>query len=524
MFKFIFLNRFFTCLILTAGIFCFCSQVASAQRPGRYRPAVFTDPRRLEKIEATFAVADSLFRDYGQKNHYPGYAFGLVVDGKLVHATAFGYTDVEKKIPATPESMFRIASMTKSFTAMAILKLRDEGKLQLDDPADKYIPAMKQLHYLTKDATAITIRNLLEHGAGFPEDNPWGDRQLERTDEQLIQLVKNGISFSNIPGVAYEYSNLGFTLLGQIVSKVSGQPYEKYITENILKPLGMTGTRWEYSEVRSSKLAHGYRWLHQQWVEQPMLHDGAYGAMGGLITSIEDFSKYVAFHQSAWPPSDAPDEGPVKRSSLREMQHPWNFISLTPEFRYPDGRQCAIVSEYCYGLGWVKDCDDRVYVGHSGGLPGFGSQWRILSDYGIGIISFANLTYAGMGTINLQILDTIIQMAGLQPRQLPPSSILQERRDELMRMLPDWNHTDKAKIFAVNFLMDYSVDSLKSEARKIFTAAGRIIQVGDVVAENQLRGRFRLTGERKDILIAFTLTPENPPLIQAYSIKLTEKE
>jgi CubicO group peptidase (beta-lactamase class C family) len=508
-------------LLLAAGI---GMQKAYSQPNNSYQPPVFTDSDRMQKIEFTFPIIDSIFHTYAMQHHYPGFAYGLVVDGQLVHAGAFGYTDVEKKTPATVHSLFRIASMTKSFTAMAILKLRDEGKLQLDDPASKYIPEMKGLHYLTADASPITIRNLLTHAAGFPEDNPWGDRQLQDSDAELMALVNKGISFSNVPGVAYEYSNLGFTLLGHIVSKVSGMPYEEYITKNILQPLGMNSTEWEYTKVPPQQLAHGYRWLNEQWVEQPMLHDGAYGAMGGLITSIQDFSKYMALHQTAYPPSNDKDNGFVKRSSLREMQHPWNISTLSSSYTYPSGRTCATVAAYCYGLRWMKDCDDRVYVGHSGGLPGFGSNWQILPEYGIGIVSFANLTYAGTSTANLQVLDTLIALAHLQPRQLPPSPILQQRRDELVKILPDWSNATNSTIFAENFFMDYPLDSLKKEAAIIFADAGKIIKVNDVVPQNQLRGTFILEGEKKNIAVTFTLTPENPPLIQEYHIKAVEKK
>ena len=508
-------------LLLLAGV---CMQKAYSQSNNEYSPPVFTDSNRIQKIEAAFPVMDSIFHTYAAQHHYPGFAYGLVVDGQLVHSGAFGYTDVEKKKPATVTSLFRIASMTKSFTAMAILKLRNEGKLHLDDSAATYIPEMKSLHYFTTDAAPITIRQLLTHAAGFPEDNPWGDRQLQDSDTELMALVNKGISFSNAPGVTYEYSNLGFTLLGHIVSKVSGMPYEAYITKNILQPLGMNNTEWEYTKVPSPQLAHGYRWLNEQWVEQPMLHDGAYGAMGGLITSIEDFSKYMALHQTAYPPSNDKDNGPVKRSDLREMQHPWNISSLSPSFIYPDGRVCATVAAYCYGLRWMKDCNDRVYVGHSGGLPGFGSNWQVLPEYGIGVVSFANLTYAGTSTANLQVLDTLIALAQLQPRQLPPSAILQQRRAELMKVLPGWNNAQSSNIFAENFFMDYPLDSLKKEAATIFADAGKIVKVNDVVPQNQLRGTFTIEGERKNIEVTFTLTPENPPLIQEYHIKEVEKK
>jgi CubicO group peptidase (beta-lactamase class C family) len=484
-----------------------------------YTKPVFTDTARLQKIQAALPLVDQLFKEYAAKNHYPGMAYGLVVDGKLIYTGYYGYTDVDKKIEVGSASDFRIASMSKSFTAMAILKLRDEGKLKLDDPVYQYIPGFKNQQYPTKDATPVTIRMLLSHAAGFPEDNPWGDRQLADSDEELLVLINKGISYSNNPGGNYEYSNLGFATLGYIINKVSGKPYEQYINEHILAPLGMKNTYWEYTKVPSAQLAHGYRWLNDGWVEQPLLHDGSYGAMGGMITTIEDFSKYVALHLSAWPPSDDKETGPVKRSSLREMQQPWNISTFNAQFKYPSGRACPVVGAYCYGLGWLKDCEGREYVGHSGGLPGFGSQWRILPNYGIGIISFANLTYANAGLINLQVLDTLIALANLKPRQLVASSILNQRKNELIKLLPGWDNAAATGIFAQNFFMDYFPDSLRKEATAIFNKAGKIVSVKEMVPENGLRGYFIMEGEHTNIKVSFTLTPENPALIQAYNIE-----
>ena len=127
-----------------------------------------TTSKRLSDIEATFPVIDKIFKDYADKNHFPGFAFGLVVDGKLLHTSTTGFTELDKKIPVTTQSDFRIASMTKSFTAMAVLKLRDEGKLKLDDPVYLYISEMKGQSNLTTDAPVITVRHLLTHAAGFP--------------------------------------------------------------------------------------------------------------------------------------------------------------------------------------------------------------------------------------------------------------------------------------------------------------------------------------------------------------------
>jgi CubicO group peptidase (beta-lactamase class C family) len=477
----------------------------------------------IKNIEAAFPVIDEIFSSYARQNHFPGFVYGLVVDGKMIHTGSIGYTNISQKNLADSKSAFRIASMTKSFTAMAILKLRDEGKLKLDDPVSLYIPGMKGQKYLTTDATAVTIRNLLTHGAGFPEDNPWGDRQLAKTDNEFIAMIKNGISFSNNPGSKYEYSNMGFAMLGYIIKKVSGLSYETYITKNILETLGMMHTYWEYSKVPGNELAHGYRWLNEQWIEQPLLHDGTYGAMGGMITSIEDFSKYVSLQLSAWPPRNDDDKGPIKRSSLREMQFPWNISGFNAVYKYPGGRPCPLVTAYAYGLRWSKDCEGRVDIGHSGGLPGFGSNWKIMPDYGIGIISFSNLTYAPASLINTQVLDTLIAIAKLQPRQLPVSAILNQRKDELTNLLPEWKHPEATHIFAENFFMDYFPDSLRKEAITLFNKAGKIIQISELIPENNLRGSFIMKGENNDIEISFTLTPENPPLVQEYHIKERKK-
>jgi len=505
-------------IFITVAVLFLCTEVKAQKKIApvgfdtAYHPAVFPDAKRMDKIKQAFPVIDKIFKEYAEANHLPGVAYGLVVDGKLVHKGNIGYTDMEKKIPVTSSSLFRIASMSKSFASMAILKLRDEGKLNLDDAAYLYIPQLKNLKYPTADAPHITVRHLMTHGAGFPEDNPWGDRQLADTDKDLVEFLGKQISFSNPPDIAYEYSNLGFALLGKIVTNVSGMRYQDYIKKNIWEPLGMKTTTYEYADVAPDKLAHGYRWLNEKWNEEVLLHDtkdGSWGAMGAMISSIDEFASYMAFHLSAWPPNNAKDNGPIKRSSVREMHHPWRWNGFNPNFKYPNGRTCAITAAYSYGLGWLKDCDGKTYIAHSGGLPGFGSQWRIMPDYGIGIVSFANRTYSPMGFVNLKILDTIVRIAQLQPMQLPPSKILEQRKNDLIKILPDWNNAQQSGIFAENFFPDYPIDTLKKYARQLYAKAGNIISVKEV---------------KTDIEIYFTLSPENPPLIQEYHIREVPKQ
>ena len=320
-----------------------------------YSAATFAEADRLERVTKALAAADKIYKDYALENHLPAIAYGIVLDGVLVHSGAMGTINLNTRKPAETKSLFRIASMTKSFTAMAIMKLRDAGKLSLSDLAEKYATEMKTFKPLTKDAAKITIHNLLTMTAGFPEDNPWGDRQLEDTERDLVNFLNQGVSFSSVPGFQFEYSNLGYAILGNIITRVSGMPYQQYITNEILKPLGMNDTQWEYSKISKEKLAIGYRWEEEQWKEEPMLHDGSYGAMGGLITSIEDFSKYVALHLAAWPPRNDEDKAPLKRSSVREMQTPF-MPRLFAEAKGRDGSACPILFGYSYGLGYLQDC------------------------------------------------------------------------------------------------------------------------------------------------------------------------
>lgn len=464
---------------------------------------------------------DSIYQGFAEKSHAPGMVYGILYQGELVHVGYSGQGNLEQGQAVNEKTVFRIASMTKSFIGAAIVKLRDEGKLGLGDAVHQYIPEMNAQALLTKDAPDLTIRHLLTHAAGFPEDNPWGDRQLDIGDEELLALIKKGFSFSNSPGVTYEYSNTAFALLGYIIKQVTGQSYNDYVDNEILKPLGMNNTYWEYEKVPENQLALGYRWVNGEWVKQPMLHDGAYGAMGGLMTSMEDFAKYALFHLEAWPARDDGDKGPVKRSSLREMQHPWNFNNLNTANTY-DGVACPITSAYGYGLRWTHDCLGRTMVGHTGGLPGFGSNWLVLPAYGLGVICFGNVTYFSAVSVNMQAVDALIQHAGLDPAKVPASSILAQRKQELLAFLPNWKEQGREEVFADNFFLDNYDDLLREESRFFFDAIGKVEGTSDIIAQNNLRGTFTILGEKGKLSVFFTLSPESEPKIQQVRIRMEQ--
>jgi D-alanyl-D-alanine-carboxypeptidase/D-alanyl-D-alanine-endopeptidase len=477
---------------------------------GAERPPIphFTDPNRRARLEAALPQVTALFENFWRDRGAPGLVFGVVIDGDLALVKGFGEQDRDTHAPVTPDTVFRIASMTKSFTALAILQLRDEGKLSLEDPVAKWIPEFAAFDYPTRDTAPIRIRTLLTHGAGFPEDNPWGDRQLSTPDDTLTAWLKKGLPFSTPPDTAYEYSNYGFALLGRIVARCSGVPYPEYIARHILQPLQMRASTLEPESVPAALRATGYGRNGGQYQVIPSLPHGAFGSMGGMLVSARDLGRYVAFHLSAWPPRDDPESGPVRRSSVREMQHPWR----------PQGFQAGRTSAYGYGLGVSQTCQFHRIVSHGGGLPGFGSYMMWLPDYGVGVFVMANLTYTAGGAIAEQALDALRRTGALQPRELPPSSDLLAAREAIIRI---WNtraqgapRRELEALAADNLFQDRTAPDRMTQIERLQGEAGTCLGAGPMKPDNLLRGGFRIPCEKGAVDVYFTLSPTMPPKVQ----------
>ena len=470
-------------------------------------------------LAAAFDEVDRLLTQFTTDRHVPGAAWGVIVDGQLAHMTTRGLRDVALQSPVDADSVFRIASMTKSFTAISILRLRDEGKLSLDDPAEKYVPEMAGLKYPASDAPKITIRHLLSHAEGFPEDNPWGDRQLADSDEQLSRMLRGGIPFSNAPGLVYEYSNLGFAILGRIVTNVSTVPYPEYVAANILRPLGMNSTTLEPSQVAAARLAHGYRWEDEQWKDEPLLANGSFGAMGGMLTSARDLTRYVSVFLSAWPPRDGPESAPLKRSSLREMQHLWSPVPSSVT-RNAAGAIQLTSGGYGYGLRVAQTCALRTVVSHTGGLPGFGSIMIWLPDYGVGLVAFGNLTYTGWGAAATGALEALVAKGGLKPRQPAPSPALTDIRHKVSGLVVKWDDRLADSIAAENLFLDTSKDRRRAEIERLRATTGACTTgSGFDTVENALRGSWTLNCEKGKLEVSITLAPTMPPTVQFLSVR-----
>ena len=494
-----------------------------AQEPipsGTAAPAAFADPQRLAKLSAAFPEIDRMVRDFAERSRVPGIAYGIVVDGRLAHVGTAGYRELPSRAPVDTSTVFRIASMTKSFTAVAILQLRDAGLLSLDDPVERHVPELAGLRYPTADAPKITIRHLLSHSAGFPEDNPWGDQQLAATDDEMSAMMRAGIPFSTAPGTAYEYSNYGFAILGRIVANVSGMPYPRYVTERVLLPLGMTSTTLEASAVPPGRLAHGYRLRDGEWIEEPALPDGAFGPMGGMLTSLADLGRWVGFMLDAWPARDEAERGPLRRASLREMQQVARYGGASAVRDTAAGTVALSAGGYGYGLGVRQTCLFRASVSHSGGLPGFGSLMRWLPEHGVGIVAMGNLTYTGWGGVVEQALQTLSRTGALEARAPRPAPVLLQRQEQVSRLVARWDDALADSVAAMNLYRDEPKERRRAAIEALVRkAGGECRPEGTLQAENALRGGWRMRCRDSDLGVYVTLAPTEPARVQYLEVR-----
>lgn len=510
--------RSITCLLLLTLI---SAPLVHSQRrfsEGTVPPPKFADPDRKQKLAAAFPEIEKAFLAHVERQQIPGAIMGIIVDGELVWVKAHGMRETTGKAPVTPDTVFRIASMTKSFTGMAILKLRDEGKLSLDDPAAKYIPALADLPYPTKDSPAITIRHLLTHSEGFPEDNPWGDRQLHQTDETMRAWIRAGIPFSTVPGTEFEYSNYGFAMLGAIIARASGKPYDDYVRDNILRPLGMNASTFEMSEVPKDQIALGYRWDGQAHQPEPILAHGSFGGMGGLWTSARDLARYVAFLMSAFPPRDEAERGPIKRSSAREMQQVGRAQPAIAFRTTVDGPLQLGSGGYAYGLGVSQDCRFNYVVGHSGGLPGYGSLMRWLPEYGVGMIAMGNRTYAGFGGVFNEASNALHKTGALKPRVVQPSPALLSAQADVSQLIIKWDDALANRIAADNLFLDTPAETRKTRWQAALKDHGTCRPATSIEPENALRGTWKMMCDRGWLEVGITLAPTMPPKVQLINI------
>jgi D-alanyl-D-alanine carboxypeptidase len=332
----------------------------------------------------------------------PGVAVGVVSDQQLIWVRGFGFADVKAKLPMTAKTRFRMASNSKLFTAIAIMQLREEGKLGLDDPVVKYLPWFKSKPAGDDDGP-VTIEQLLSHSSGLQREagDHWSSLEFPTTEELIRLYPDRQAAFA--PSVRWKYSNLGFAVAGLVVEKVSGQKWADYVEQNIFKPLAMNDSSVD-KKVAGLAVPYGRRMPDGTREVIPFVDSRGMAAATGLTSTVDDMAKFISAEFRRGPRGGSQI---VSSGSWREM-----LRVRSVEENWTSGT----------GLGFdINRVKDKTYIGHGGGYPGNTTQTLIELDDKVGVIVLTNTNDSNPGDIAQQLMATVGQAAAKAAKASPPT-------------------------------------------------------------------------------------------------------
>ena len=356
------------------------------------RPAAARQAPADPKTNADVLGAQRLFSAWleGQIAYrgLPGIVVGVVADQELVWAAGFGFADTKARAPMTPATKFRMASHSKLFTATAVMQLREQGKLGLDDPVSKHLPWFR-VKSAGADDPPPTIEELLTHSSGLPrEAGPhWTTYEFPTVEEFKKLMPDRQAAFA--PEVRFKYSNLAYTLAGMIVETVSGDPWADYVTKHIFQPLGMTESSVDRN-VPGLAVGYGRRMPDGSRAVMPFIDARSMGAATGITSTVGDMAKFVSAQFRTGPRGG---DRILGTGSLREM-HRVRML----ENNWTQGNAIGFA---------VRRVRDKTYVGHGGGYPGYTTQTLIQLDDKVGVIVLTNTNDSNPSDIATQLMNTV---------------------------------------------------------------------------------------------------------------------
>lgn len=330
---------------------------------------------KSKELQTSLKILEAWAEEKISRLRLPGMAAGIVYDKELIWAKGFRFADIERQKPATPKTIYRIASISKTFTATAIMQLRDRGLLQLDDPVSKHLMWFKFKNRFS-DTPTITIRHLLTHTSGLPRESPfsyWNDYNFPTREEMIECLQKQENAYP--AETRFKYSNLALAIAGEVVAKVAKQPYEKYIQENIFDPLKMASSSVNLPKSHMERLAVPYDRPKADGLREilPFTDSKGITPAANLSSTVEDLGRYISFHLSD---GKVGKNTVLKSSTLREM-HRIHWL-------YPSWKQ-----GWGLGIRIYRD-GERTLCGHGGSVSGYRTKILFAPAEKVGVICLTN--------------------------------------------------------------------------------------------------------------------------------------
>lgn len=468
---------------------------------------------RLEISPETITRLEEIVTMRVESQGTPGVFATLFQGDGIIYEKGAGVRRIGAEVPDS-DTTFRIASCTKSFTITALLMLRDAGKLNLDQLITDFVPEFSQSDVGTTK-TIPTLRQLASMSSGLPTDDPWADRQESISGLELREIVKRGVISTSAAGELFQYSNLGFALLGQVIESVSGVDFCELVTMEILKPLGMHESGFNRSDFPENHVATGYRKVGQSWLALPFSSSGAFSCIGGLFSSGKDLRIWSKWLHSAFDEATA-ETGPLSASSRREMQF---ITTITPIDTDLGTLPKNVVRTSGYGLGLFIEYDQRFgqFVSHSGGYPGFSSHMRWHVPTGLSVVVLENATYSGAAATATNLLDTALEGLNFElPKAevFPETYELAKKADVLIRQ---WDETLAREICAENVDLDIPFSEREESIHNLVLEVGGLIgsQLLEVESsDSPMHILWRIPGVAGSLRCEIRLSPNTPPRIQ----------
>jgi len=458
----------------------------------------------------------ALIADHASSGFSPSGMVAIAKRGEVVRFEPWGQDGY------TPRSLFRVASCTKSFTALALLILRRAGRLSLDDVVALHLPE------LTTEADAawpvLRLRHLMSMSGGLATDNPWGDRQESIGREQLTAWMEGGLRLMFAPGSAYEYSNLGYALLGEVITRVSGQDYRQFVQQRIIEPLALQDTKFAANEL--DFVVPGY---HREpmlpgrpggWAAHEQSAPGAFSPMGGLYSSAHDMAAWANLYLERAVPSGVG----FTAADLLEAQQP---LCLIGSDRAEAPLRGLVTTGYGYGLKVEQYGEHGKLVSHAGGYPGFTAYMCWHEESGYAVIASANGSHSAATAPARKVMLRLIAQGKPEPRSHEPwreTLVAAAAVDDLVRSV---GHLETAAlierfqpVFAENVERDFPLARRVEFLRQVLVSLGEVRPAGQAkppVYEQPCRAKWHVPTELGRLELFIELMPVAPFAVQTVS-------
>lgn len=366
---------------------------------------------RASRLRDALPAIERLLQGAVDQRRFPGLAAGVVVDGELMWSRGFGHADIAAARPVTGTTLFRIASISKTFVGVALLQEHQRGAFAWDDPVSRYVPEVARVIYPTRDSPRMTMRHLVTHTAGIPRVDALdyaSDASAALTESELLRLL-DGLELERAPGTGVRYSNLGAAIAGVALGRLGGASPSELIRRGVIGPLRMGSTDWE-PPAQAPDLALGYRQKADGAFRrgQPWKLRAA-APVVGMYSNVEDMAHFLTFHLSAWPPGDGAPVAGLSPAALRA-----SHVSLGP----------GIPGEQAHGVFWMVDGDPTLghVIHHSGATALYSATVWLLPRRRLGAVLLANTGNVASQHLDELAREMLIALQDANPAPAPQLS------------------------------------------------------------------------------------------------------